>query len=179
MNTAGSSLPPHSTSTPQSALQKKGEKRDLSSPIDNTELKKQLLSESASSPSTMIVDLDASHTDKSKPDSSQTASKSNTLSTDDLKTISLVIKESFREEFLVHFEANIQYMVDKVASKLEDKFSELVNENLSIKADNEELQNRVDTLEAQVDALEQYSRKTASGCLESRKHPEKTRAPSY
>lgn len=144
------SLVMSATSTPICASNTK--KRELTSPEDLNELKKnKLLSESGSDTSSDISNLSImADTVEPAATSEQSPLSQITLKENDLKTIADILRNTFEPQITAMIGSIVKGVLDGLTSHVK-----------AVEKENESLKTRVALLEAKSDAAEQYSRRNS------------------
>lgn len=153
----------NSVNTPELSRCKK---RDLSSPEDLLLPKKNKFI--AHSPDTFDCLLSASVLNMDSP----TTPPPTTLSLDEgaIQAIAQTLKSSIQEQLNAMLTATVESVVKNIFSNLTSEINTLKSENEALRSENADLMYRVETLEFQADASEQYSRRDSvriSGIAES------------
>jgi exosome complex exonuclease DIS3/RRP44 len=183
------------TSTP---VRSEAQKRELSSPLEETEKKKQLLSISAHSDIADPVTIDPTESPDGNPPVTDTATKvpdlrHMALSVADCQVIADALKSSFQADIVnivkgcieeikpkdVISPDHIQTIVTGVVQGLETKICDIEKQNKALTSENERLTKRLEAVEAKCDALEQYGRRNCLRVVGVPEGPSATSTDEY
>ena len=164
------SSPPSLPSTPANPSESR--KRDLTSPLEEQEIKKQLLSspisgsinpELPSSPTSQMpvspanVSMESEESRGNGAPAKPDTTKNITLNAGDLEHIAELLKGTFQPML----ETNAKTIIDGVISGLEARIVHLEKQNADLKGENEALKKKIELLEMRCDDNEQYSRRNS------------------
>lgn len=139
-------------------------KRELSSPLSPEDLpsKKNKFNMSGSENSMDVVAEEAADSQLFSLDQSQTQTHTLTLPPATLQQMSELMKPSIHADILAEIRSDLKVLMKiAVSEAIDEKLADLKADNERLTRENSALKKRVSTLEAQMDASEQYSRRNS------------------